>query len=75
MANTSREILEKEEDERVAPWAMRSSLARRAHPIEREGRVFDYRTEFQRDRDRILHSRAFKRLRLKSSGRARHCSA
>lgn len=67
---TSREDLEREEDQRLAPWAMRSSLARRTHPLEREGRVFDYRTEFQRDRDRILHSRAFKRLRLKSTGGA-----
>lgn len=67
---TSRESLEREEDQRLAPWAMRSARARRVHPLEQEGRLFDYRTEFQRDRDRILHSRAFRRLRLKSPGGA-----
>ena len=66
----TRQGLEKDEDERLAPYAMRSALARRHLPLERDGRVFDYRTEFQRDRDRILHSRAFRRLRLKSHGGA-----
>jgi dGTPase len=66
----TRRELEKDEDARLAPWASRSSEARRAVPLDREGRLFDYRTEFQRDRDRIVHARAFRRLRLKSNGGA-----
>ncbi len=51
------------EDSRLAPWGMRSSRSRRrAHP-EPES---DYRTIFQRDRDRIVHSTAFRRLEYKT---------
>ncbi len=59
----SRESWEKEENERLAPYAVRSaeSLGRN-HP-EPEHR---YRTVFQRDRDRIVHSRAFRRLEYKT---------
>ncbi|HKY31814.1 MAG TPA: HD domain-containing protein [Candidatus Polarisedimenticolia bacterium] len=66
----TREELEKDEDQRLAPYALRSAAARRGVRVGPEGRIFDYRTEFQRDRDRILHSRAFRRLRLKSHGGA-----
>src|SRR5687768_2247370 len=45
---------------------MRSKHATRRVPQPREGRHFHYRTEFQRDRDRIVHSRAFRRLRQKT---------
>jgi dGTPase len=45
---------------------MRSSEASRRFPVEDEGRAFDYRTAFQRDRDRIVYSRAFRRLRQKA---------
>jgi dGTPase len=58
--------MEKAEDERLAPWAVRSAEAARRHAVEDEGRAFDYRTAFQRDRDRIVYSRAFRRLRQKA---------
>lgn len=59
----TREMLEAREDEYLAPYAMRSSLGR--------GRAFDedehaYRTAYQRDRDRIIHTTAFRRLEYKT---------
>jgi dGTPase len=59
----SREIIEDEERERLGPWAVKSA--------DSLGRGFDesehpYRTCFQRDRDRIVHSRAFRRLEYKT---------
>lgn len=68
----ARELLEKIEERLLAPYAKKSSRAERLIAIGSEGRVFDYRTEFQRDRDRIIYSRAFRRLRNKARiGRAR----
>jgi dGTPase len=61
-----REQLEQLEEERLAPYALKSSRSSRRVPMDAEGRVFDYRTEYQRDRDRIIHSRSFRRLRDKS---------
>jgi len=66
MPEPMRLSLERAEDARLAPWALRSAGATRRHPIGDEGREFDYRTEFQRDRDRIVYSRAFRRLRQKA---------
>ncbi|MCP3978470.1 MAG: HD domain-containing protein [bacterium] len=66
MAESMRQILEAEEDERLTPWALRSRDAARRHATEPEGRAFDYRTRFQRDRDRIVYCRAFRRLRQKA---------
>jgi dGTPase len=61
-----RQRLERAEAERLVPWAARSSRVTRRYRLEDEGRAFDYRTQFQRDRDRIVYSRAFRRLRQKA---------
>ncbi len=51
------------EDRALAPYAVRSSESRgRAHP-EPESR---YRTPFQKDRDRVIHTTAFRRLEYKT---------
>jgi len=59
----SREHLEALEDQTLAPYASRSRESR--------GRVYPdhepaYRTAFQRDRDRIIHTTAFRRLEHKT---------
>jgi len=58
--------LEAAEDARLALYATRSRSATRRYETAGEGRSYDYRTEFQRDRDRIIHSRAFRRLKHKT---------
>jgi dGTPase len=54
------------EDRSLAVFASRASRAKRRWPVAGEGRSYDYRTEYQRDRDRIVHSRAFRRLKHKT---------
>jgi dGTPase len=59
----TRNILEAREDEYLAPYAMRSSQSRgRVYPEEEH----PYRTAYQRDRDRIIHTTAFRRLEYKT---------
>ena len=58
-----REELEKQEMERLAPYAMKSCESRGRHYPEDE---HAYRTAFQRDRDRVLHTTAFRRLEYKT---------
>jgi len=59
----SRSEIEVQEAERLAPYGMRSrDSAGRAYEEEEH----PYRTAFQRDRDRIIHTTAFRRLEYKT---------
>ena len=59
----TRQQLEEFEDQQLAPYAIRSIDSRgRKYPEEEA----DFRTRFQRDRDRILHTTAFRRLEYKT---------
>lgn len=57
-----RERTEAQEYELLSPLAAKSSEAKREHPQTE----CDFRTKFQRDRDRILHSKSFRRLKHKT---------
>ena len=57
-----REISENIEQETLAPWAAKSSQAVR----DSEEAADDLRTAFQRDRDRIIHSTPFRKLKHKT---------
>ncbi len=58
-----RERIEAEEQQRLSPYAVLSTQTKgrdRAEP------PCDYRTAFQRDRDRVIHCKAFRRLKHKT---------
>lgn len=58
-----REELEQREREQLAPLAAKSADSRGRERAEAEDRI---RPAFQRDRDRIVHSKAFRRLKHKT---------
>jgi dGTPase len=60
---TIREELERRERENLAPEAAKSALTRGRLRPERED---DVRPAFQRDRDRVIHCKAFRRLKHKT---------
>lgn len=59
----SREAFEDREDKFLAPYAMKSSASKGRKYPEQE---HPSRSIYQRDRDRIVHSRAFRRLEYKT---------
>lgn len=60
---TIRESLEQWEEQYLSPYA---ALSKRSKGRQREEEQCDIRPVFQRDRDRILHSKSFRRLKDKT---------
>ncbi|MCZ6541054.1 MAG: deoxyguanosinetriphosphate triphosphohydrolase [Nitrospinae bacterium] len=59
----NRQDIETQENEYLAPYAVKSGESwGRAHPEEEH----TYRTRFQRDRDRVIHTSAFRKLEYKT---------
>jgi dGTPase len=59
----TRQQLEEIEDNSLAPYGMRSQDSKGRAYLDNEP---EYRTSFQRDRDRIVHTTAFRRLEYKT---------
>jgi dGTPase len=59
----TREKLEQLEDKALAPYGMRSRDSKGRQYPDKEPQ---YRTSFQRDRDRVIHTSAFRRLEYKT---------
>jgi dGTPase len=59
----TRQQLEEIEDKSLAPYGMRSKDSKGRAYLDKEP---EYRTVFQRDRDRIIHTTAFRRLEYKT---------
>ena len=59
----TRQQLEEIEDKSLAPYGMRSKDSKGRAYLDSEP---DYRTSFQRDRDRVIHTTAFRRLEYKT---------
>ena len=59
----TRQQLEDIEDKSLAPYGMRSKDSKGRAYLDNEP---EYRTSFQRDRDRIIHTTAFRRLEYKT---------
>jgi dGTPase len=58
-----RSMLEQREIELLSPYAAKSVHSKgREHPVFED----NVRTEYQRDRDRVIHSKAFRRLQFKT---------
>ena len=63
MPNLTRQAIEKREHEWLAPYAMKSGDTAGRRHAESE---HPYRTSYQRDKDRIIYSTAFRRLEYKT---------